>query len=322
MKNILHFFGQDCFLSAVLRFNFRHRIPLVVCLLFLAAPHLTAQTDDFDDGNDQGWSRFDPLGGLGAGPRAVFSFPDGGYRIQALTSPSPSSAGPARAGSLRGDATYSSFYAAVDLVNWDDTVDQSIGLLGRIQPNWGLGAVNGYAFTYQPLDHDVQMFRVINEAPTAITPTAPITLDPANTYRMVFRGSAENLVGEIFLAGDMTTPLISVTGEDYTFESGVCGVVIYDGSSGGASTADATFDNYFAAAEEPEQPPQLTIGYEWGDLIVRWPRSASHYVLQSTISLDAPSWTTVTEDIFQENDEFGHVHFASNESTFFRLMKE
>jgi hypothetical protein len=292
-----------------------------VLLLIATPPRISAQVDDFDDGNDNGWTRFDPLGSLGAGPRAMFSFPNGGYRIQALNSPSPSTAGPARAGSLRADVTYSSFYVAVDLVSWDNTTDQSVGLLARIQPGWGLGTVNGYAFTYQPLDRDVQMFRVVNESPTAITPTFPIYLEPGTIYRMVLKGEAENITGEIYDASDMTTPLVSLTAEDTRYESGVCGLVIYDGSSGGARTADATFDNYFAAASEPIQPPVLRITFEQGIPVLRWPQRATGFLLQSKTSLTSPGWNTITEDITVENSEFVHVNYDFENTLFFRLMK-
>src|SRR2546430_9566807 len=65
------------------------------CLLSLGA---RAQiSDNFDDGNDGGWTRYDPLAPFGA--PATFSFPNGGYRIQAPASPDPVVLGTGRAGS-------------------------------------------------------------------------------------------------------------------------------------------------------------------------------------------------------------------------------
>src|SRR5947209_6351699 len=72
-----------------------------------------AQSDNFNRGNDSGWTRYDALGGLGVGPQATFTFPHGGYRMQATKDPLlPDQAGPARAGTFRADATYSDFYVA------------------------------------------------------------------------------------------------------------------------------------------------------------------------------------------------------------------
>src|SRR5437899_12480833 len=87
-------------------------IPLFLLLAACCWPiDLSAQSDDFNDGNDNGWTRYDPLGDLGAGPQATFSFPNGAYRIQATKNPLfPSAVGVARAGSLREDVTYTNFY--------------------------------------------------------------------------------------------------------------------------------------------------------------------------------------------------------------------
>ncbi len=63
---------------------------LLCAALCLGAPFLSAQVieDDFNDGDDGGWSRYLPLEAFGAA--ATFSFPDGNsYRIQSAASPSP-----------------------------------------------------------------------------------------------------------------------------------------------------------------------------------------------------------------------------------------
>ena len=63
------------------------RAALASLLIFSACVAFTpdravAQADDFNDGNDTGWVRYDPLGTVGLGPMATYSFPNGGYRIQ------------------------------------------------------------------------------------------------------------------------------------------------------------------------------------------------------------------------------------------------
>src|SRR5687767_11822062 len=81
--------------------------PAIILSTLLPA---VAQRDNFDDGDDMGWIKYDPLGTVGLGPQATYSFPNGGYRIQASRNTLiPAAAGPARAGSYRPDV-YSDFY--------------------------------------------------------------------------------------------------------------------------------------------------------------------------------------------------------------------
>jgi hypothetical protein len=99
------------------------------CLGALALPvTLKAQTDTFTDGDDTSnptWTHDEPLSPFGAG--GTWTFPGGNtYRIQAAVSPDPGTVGPARAASTL-DTVYTDFYASVDLVDWDDTLDQAVG---------------------------------------------------------------------------------------------------------------------------------------------------------------------------------------------------
>src|SRR5437667_7212288 len=55
-----------------------------------------AQFDDFNDGDDQGWTHVSPLAPFGV--PGVFTVTNGGYRIQTTRpSPNPASLGPPRA---------------------------------------------------------------------------------------------------------------------------------------------------------------------------------------------------------------------------------
>src|SRR5688572_27062218 len=100
-------------------------------------------SDDFNDGNDSGWQRYDALAPVGM--NATYSFPGGGYRIQ-TTYLGGSAQLTGRSGAVRPEE-YTDFYVAVDVVNWNDNLPQSIGLLGRISTP-GLGSTAGYAFTW------------------------------------------------------------------------------------------------------------------------------------------------------------------------------
>src|SRR5687767_7307956 len=111
------------------------RSPGLACLALAATfvlasplPGLSTESDDFTDGIDDGWNRYDALAPLGL--TATYSFPNGGYRIQTTyTTGVPQN--PGRSGTTRPEI-YSDFYTAVDVVNWNDALPQSFGLLARI----------------------------------------------------------------------------------------------------------------------------------------------------------------------------------------------
>jgi hypothetical protein len=207
-------------------------------------PIAHGQTDDFNDGNDTGWTRYSPLTPFGGA--GTFTFPEGGYRIQA---PNPSMFGPARVGSLRQDVSYSRFFATVDIVNWDNVLDQSFGILARVREP-GLGSTDGYSFTYSTQGPSVDISRIENEAPFGVAALGIPALDPSQDYRLVFEGDDTLLTGTLYNLADLGTPLATISGNDGAYASGITGLVVFD-NSGGGSTADATFDNY-AAAVVPE----------------------------------------------------------------------
>jgi hypothetical protein len=204
-------------------------------------------TDDFNDANDAGWTRYSPLEEMGAG--GVYDFPDGGYRIQAQQSPLPAIVGPGRAGSFRVDDVYSSFYTSVDVVDWNDALDQSFGFLSRVKEP-GLGTTDGYAFTYSTDGPSIDISLVTNEGVAGTLASFEVVLDPAKDYRLVFEGDGPTLTGSVFDLADLSTPVASVTATDSVYPEGINGVFVFD-NSGGPGTADATFDNYVAAVPEP-----------------------------------------------------------------------
>jgi len=217
---------------------------------------LRAQTDTFSDGDDTfdpAWTRVEPLGAFGAG--GTFTFPGGNtYRIQAPASPDPGNLGPARVGSTL-PPVYTDFYASVDLVDWDDTLDQAVGLLARLD-NVGLGTSTGYSFTYQELDHSISISRITSEAASDLSGSSiDLTLDRANDYRLVFIGTGDHFEGRVYQLPNIDTPIAVTRGTDATYASGISGLIVFDNSSGGAATADATFDNVVFSGV-----PQLVCG--------------------------------------------------------------
>ena len=240
----------------------------------------SAQTDDFNDGNDTGWTRFAPLAGLGV---TAYTFPGGAYRLSCNPSPNVASYGPARLASLRSSGpVYSEFAVCVDFTAWDVTKDTSMGILARIQPNPAPGNLNGYALTYQGNDRDLEINRVTGEVGTKISQgRVGIVLDPAKVYRMVFFGIGGYLEGRIFDRDNPVVPLATVTAQDPFYSTGTNGLLIYTELN---TNIAATFDHYRADAGSAP-PLQLNPGGT-GGLVLSWNTELGlPWRLQSSLAL-------------------------------------
>ena len=86
------------------------------CSLFLSVNSsvVQGQTDDFDDGNDDGWARVNTLAGQGV--PATWGFPNNNSYSIAMAGHGIEQLGQPRAGSFREEVTYSDFYIAVDII--------------------------------------------------------------------------------------------------------------------------------------------------------------------------------------------------------------
>jgi hypothetical protein len=279
---------------------------LAVCAFFHCATLLLHgqlfQSDNFNDGNDSGWARYDALAPLGM--NATYGFPSGGYRIQ-TTYLGGSAQLTGRSGSVRPEI-YTDFYVAVDIVNWDDTLPQSFGLLARVGTP-GLGTTTGYAFTWDrgnPTNAtagDLDISKITGEAPSNVdTGPSGIRLEPGRKYRMVFIGRGAALEGRLYETTDLVNPLLVIQGSDSTYTSGQNGLVVFDNSAGRSRT-DATFDNFYATDIEP--PRLRTTSFGFGAYELWWPREAVAYELQSSIVFPGTEqdWQTVTGVLTSED---------------------
>jgi hypothetical protein len=261
---------------------------LCAALVFpsLCASPLAAQEDDFNDANDAGWTRFAPLSAAGG---TLFTNTAGAYQFSCQPSPDPANFGPSRAGSLRQDHSYGNFCVMVDIVSWNPAEDSSLGILARIQPNPGAGNVNGYSFTWQAQDNDVQISRITGEQPADLSGNPKITLTPGEGYRMVFTGIEDRLEGRIYSLDDLSAPLISVTATDSNYAAGTCGLVVFSDSN---TRASAGFDNYFANDGTP--PPVTITQGENGDILVSWDsKKGLGARLESSFDMQDGTWFPV-----------------------------
>lgn len=234
----------------------------LVLVAWAAAPQSArAQVDDFNDGNDAGWTQYAPLRDLGfAG--ASYTFPAGAYQIASNPSPNPGALGPARAGSIRDDVNYATrFYTAADVLNWGGSSEVAIGLLARTQREAAPGTLDGYSFTYLSNDGTLRLSVITNERASDIVPSGvsvPGGLTSGHGYRFVFTGDGAQLTGQVFdLANPGAGPLATITGNNSQYTEGKNGLVVFDND--GPQSASGTFDNYFAATEAPPVPEPTAV---------------------------------------------------------------
>lgn len=291
-----------------------------------------AESDDFNDGNDAGWTRYNPLSGFGV--PGIFSFPSGGYRIQTTApSPNPGALGNARVGSYRA-TSYTDFYISVDIVNWNDSLPQAAGILARIQSP-GLGTTTGYAFTWDrgtsATDGDMDISRITAEAATGAlgqqSANDKYHFVPGRQYRMVFIGKGSLLEGRLYELPDLTAPKVIVTANDALYPSGVSGMVVYDNSDMANNLTDTTFDNFVNLDVEPPTV-KITPPDGFGDFRVTLLTSDFNngFRLQYSESLPAAGWTTIPDTSLlpdpMDQDRIAFlVSTAEGGNKFFRLRR-
>ncbi len=253
----------------------------VLAMFFLALGqwNVIAQYDDFNDSNDTSpvaWMHYDAINTIfGAGAQDTWTFPNGNsYRLQAVASSDPDTTGPARVSSFPTN-NYTDFYVAADMVNWDNSYSQAIGLLGRTGSfgTFALPTTHGYMFIYVNggvtggTDNFIAIARLQNDAQTrgihgssgTTAEVHGVTLDPSYKYRFVFVGKGTHLEGRIYQLPDVHTPIAVVSantaGDAVQHTSGQCGLFAFNvadaSATDSAGPADVTFDNYFAASDAP-----------------------------------------------------------------------
>lgn len=214
-------------------------------LLAVLPNNASAQSDDFNDGNDDGWVRYDREG------TATFSFPDGGYRIQASSSSPNGETDKAQVFVYRTNE-YSDFYVSVDLKDWDNDVRSAVGLIFRTQ-TIGPDTTTGYSLYWTPAiggggNRLFSIFIFYGDVPLGAVSATFVTLDPNRSYRIVARGVGDFLEGWIYDLEDLTKPLAYTSGHDSFFPTGQCGLLAHSRNN---TTVDVTYDNFVAATSPP-----------------------------------------------------------------------
>ena len=241
------------------------------CLLGSQLP-ATAQSDNFDS-----YSTTDQLTAGGwilseLGPLVTTTFPavgsGKGLRIQAIPY---AAAGAPAAGMWYQTNDYTDFYLAVDIANWPGTdLDQAAVLFGRMTSastgtvlnNQNPGDAQGVICNYDASQYgenpgdrrqgQLQINLVAAPFVTTTIATSEITFVPGRSYRIIFRGVGLHYTAQAYDWNDLTTPLVTIQGDDSMigYSHGACGLLAFS-RNGVIGTADFTFDNYFAGATDP-----------------------------------------------------------------------
>lgn len=249
---------------------------LAVLLAFLGGPpNATAQTENFDSGA----AIFTP--GPNAWTKAVINpglpmnythpaTPNGlGLRIQSRTGAPefgiPLGTLPAAVAFAYRTNIYGDFYMAVDIPAYDTNLDQALLLIARgnnVNPPQDASC---YLVNYDVLQDgqgpgdrlgaQLQLSIVYPGFATIQLGIGEFTLIPGNIYRIVFKGvdvaGVTDLTVQAYDHTDLTKPLMTIHNQDSTYVNGVCGVGNFSRNGAAIDTTDSTFDNYYAAAADP-----------------------------------------------------------------------
>ncbi len=266
-------------------------MPRPLILLMFLTGIAGSQTDDFNDGNDSGWTRQDTIGLITDTSFASFGFPNGGYRISAPGSPAPALIGPSRAASFRQDVSYDGkIFLSVDLRISDPFLQQSVGMLAFVQPNPAPGAVSGYSLSFQPLTGDIVLNRIVNESPIELA-YADLSGLASDSLRLVMIAEDGEFSGAVYNLDDLVNPIAAVSASDSAYSSGMAGIFVFSDTDDRSGPVDATFDNYRV---NPLTLPELQLtllgasGFQ-----LSWPDWAVHFSPSSSLDLSPASWEMI-----------------------------
>jgi hypothetical protein len=215
----------------------------------------------------------------------------------------------------------------VDIVNWDDAIDQNIGLMARLG-SIGLGTTTGYTFTYDVGGNgDMDVALITGEAPTGLTLAGSdqMKMVPGNSYRFVFSGKGSELRASVFQLPETMNPLVDCVATDATYASGVPGLL--GSAAGAADTADVTFDNYSDTALAAPAISLKVGSTASGNFAVSWPYNRDCiWVLESSPAVGAGEvWTDVPlKDVVYaagQNTYTSATPMAETGTTYYRLKQ-
>ncbi|MCI0745159.1 MAG: hypothetical protein L0Y58_07120 [Verrucomicrobia subdivision 3 bacterium] len=252
--------------------NWLNRL-FVFVLLLNSQFVVLSQSDNFNDGDDLGWTRVDYSSQ--GGPVGTFTVTNGAYRLHYLISSNEMvSFGFPRIASYPADNNvFADFYLQVDLLDWERQLVgyalQGFGLMARAQPDIQTNGFSGYFFLFEPdMFIDFLRFEPDGTWCQCSQDSSILPQDPKTQYRLVFTGTGPALYGQLYDLKDLTTPIQEISTVDSFYAEGICGLwgmdfIGYQNFHGiptpftpnSTGPIDATFDNYVAT----NNPPPITI---------------------------------------------------------------
>ncbi len=254
-------------------------LAVILCIV----PAHAQFSDTFDSGTDSAWTHWTPQ--TGVSQSQSFNFPastQGGLGYQLVSSNNTATPSAyVRVGSYVTGLSIPDFTATVDLIDWDNTKGQSMGIWARLGTPISASAVlpNGYGFAYvnryssgnggtdQLRIYRLDTLSLLNVDATStkngsvgqlIGPGANPTFNggssapvPSHDYELKFWGVGPNLYGQMI---DLTTglPLLvsdglggttdTIHAIDSTYTTGSAGLWALTQSSG--TVINPTFDNF------------------------------------------------------------------------------
>lgn len=253
---------------------------LLTLLCFVTAPTYAQFTevfsDNFDDGNIDGFVEFDIIGQIltgATGNPTVFhdvSFPDGGVRITSPPTPNPEF-GPARTGIEQQSVSVTNFDISVDVVDRGSHLNNGWCISARTR-EIGPGTTDGYFFCGVDVEGGIgfainmvqdELFTLPQVDSTA--GDEPVQVASDADLRLHFRGIGNNLEASVYNLSDLDTPLATLSGIDDTYSQGFTGLAVGAGGDEPGvfdltSFGDATFDNYSLSVPEPSSSILACLG--------------------------------------------------------------
>jgi hypothetical protein len=268
-------------------------------------------SDNFNTGTDPAWTRWMPQTPVAFSQ--TFNFPLSsqgglGYRMTSVTTVGAPNAYNRVGSYVTSLAPITDFLVSVDLINWDNTLGQNMGVMARltapitgILPNgYGFGYVNRYSGTGTGTDQlriwNLATFSQINADPFGVAngsvgqfmgpganpsftggSSAPV---PGGDYRLIFWGIGSNLYGQMIDLGTGLPLLVSdghggvtdtIRAVNSAFTTGTAGLFAVTGED----MIDPTFDN-FSASVVPEPSTLALAGLGLLGLALRKVRRSRH----------------------------------------------
>lgn len=272
----------------------------VAVALLGGIPEGHAQSDNFDSGAlGSQWKKYQFF------PQKYTFTPSGsGMALRIQASPVPDAA-PAAAAIAQANV-YTDFYVALDLVNWAIS-DQAVVVLGQwtVGGSDGLSEGTGMILNYDvaqdgenPGDRKGGQFQINSISPgfqASTKAASDITLEPGRSYRLVFQGVGTTYTGRVYDLHDLTKPLVTITVDDNTYSTGLCGFLSFS-RNGTTGVTDVTIDNFFAGATDPNPAPAPALASPIAGtpiVVTRTPSSrfANFHPVASGIQFQAATFT-------------------------------